>query len=126
MRHHPGGHQRRFLDGPVKRRPRDGPGQAPQIAYDETVRKPILHIEIRTPDHLAETVRAVFDTGSFYTIVREDKAPSPASVVRRKSPRTLKAAARGSQLTAVGEVSLVLSIGDRQIPHCQHSPTLVA
>ena len=77
--------------------------------------KPILDIEIRTPDEATTTVKAVFDTGSFYTIVREDRVPSPAAIIRRKAPRTLRAAARGSQLTAIGEVSLVLSIGDRQI-----------
>ena len=77
--------------------------------------KPILDVEIHTPDDAVALVKAVFDTGSFYTIVREDRVPSSASIVRRKSPWTLRAAARGSQLTAVGEVSLVLSIGDRQI-----------
>ena len=77
--------------------------------------KPILDIEIHTPDDAFTTVKAVFDTGSFYTIVREDRVPSQAAIVRRKIPRILRAAARGSQLTAVGEVSLVLSIGGREI-----------
>lgn len=77
--------------------------------------KPVLDIEIRTPDDEARTVQAVLGTGSFYTIVREDRVPSAASVVRRNSPRTLRAAAVGSQLTTVGEVSLTLSIDGREI-----------
>lgn len=77
--------------------------------------KPILDIEIRTPDDKAGKVRAVLDSGSFYTILREDKVPSSSAVVRRKAARTLRAAAKGSTLTAIGEVSLVLVIGGRQI-----------
>lgn len=77
--------------------------------------KPILDIEIKTLDDKAATVKAVFDSGSFYTILREDRVPSSASIVRGKSPRMLRAAAKGSQLAAIGEVSLVLTIGNRQI-----------
>lgn len=77
--------------------------------------KPILDVKIQTPDESATTVRAVFESGSFYTIIREDKVPSPASVAKRKSPRILKAAARGSHLTATGEVALVFTIGTKQI-----------
>lgn len=86
--------------------------------------KPILDIEVSTPDEKTASVRAVFDSGSFYTIVREDKVPSPAAVIVRRTPRQLRigtvrpvvpAAAMGSQLRATGDVSLVLTIGDRQI-----------
>jgi hypothetical protein len=90
------------------------------------VSKPIVDIKIRTTDDATANVKAVFDSGSFYTIVHEDKVPSAASVVRRKSPRTLGAAARGSQLTAVGDVSLVLTIGNKEIDDAALvSPNLV-
>lgn len=77
--------------------------------------KPVLEIEIQTPDDTTAKVRAVIDTGSFYTIVRADKVPSAASVVSRKSPRVLRAAVKGTQLIATGEVSLVITLNGRQI-----------
>lgn len=77
--------------------------------------KPILDIQIRTPDDVAGTVKAVFDTGSFHTLLRGDKVPSPHSVVGRKIPWTLRTAVKGSKLTVVGEVSLVLTIGNHQV-----------
>ena len=77
--------------------------------------KPVLDVEIRTPDDQAAKIKAVFDSGSFYTILREDKVPSPATVTRRKVPRILRAAAKGSTLTAIGDVSVVIAIGNREI-----------
>ena len=77
--------------------------------------KPILDVEIQTPDDKAATVKAVIDSGSFYTIVREDKVPSAASIVWRKTPRVLRAAVKGSQPVAIGDVSLVLTVSGRQI-----------
>jgi hypothetical protein len=83
--------------------------------YNLEKMKPILDVEIRTLDDQSAAVRAVFDTGSFYTIVREDRVPSHASVVHRKVVRTFRGAAKGSVLTVVGEVSLVLSVGGREL-----------
>lgn len=77
--------------------------------------KPILDIEIQTPDDKTATVKAVIDSGSFYTIIREDKVPSAASIVKKKTPRVLRAAVKGSQLVATGEVGLVLTLGGHQI-----------
>ena len=36
--------------------------------------KPVLEIEITTAEGKSGTVNAVFDTGSFYTLLREDAA----------------------------------------------------
>lgn len=60
-------------------------------------------------------MRAIFDSESFYSILREDKVPRGAAVLRRKTPRRFRAAAKGSQLAASGELSLVSTIGDKQI-----------
>ena len=72
-------------------------------------------LRIVTPDEKSNTVKAVFDTGSFYSILREDKVPAGAAILRRKKPRTLRTAAKGGQFSAIGELSLALTIGDRQI-----------
>jgi hypothetical protein len=79
------------------------------------VAKPILEIKITTADGKSESVKAVFDSGSFYTILREDKVPAGASVIRRAQPRVFRMAAKGSSFFATGELPLVLAIGDRQV-----------
>ena len=75
----------------------------------------LLDIEITSPDEKTATVKAVFDSGSFYSIVREDKVPKGAAVLRRKVPRSFRAAPKGSQLSATGELSLVMAIRGKQI-----------
>jgi hypothetical protein len=77
--------------------------------------KPVLQIEITTAEEKSGSVKAVFDTGSFYTILREDKVPPEATVLRRKQPHVFRTAARGHQFAAEAELPLVLRIGDRAI-----------
>ena len=77
--------------------------------------KPVLDIKITSPDEKSAIVRAVFDSGSFYSILREDKIPKGAMILRRKVARSFRAAAKGSRLSATGELSLVMTIGDKQI-----------
>ena len=77
--------------------------------------KPVLEIILTTPDEATTTVKAVFDTGSFYSILREDKVPPGCWVHRRKTPRSFRSAARGAELQAHGEMPVVLTIGDRMV-----------
>ena len=77
--------------------------------------KPVLEIEITTAEGKSGTVNAVFDTGSFYTLLREDKVPPGAKVIPRKDPHVFRTAARGHQFSAVAEVPLVLTIGDKAV-----------
>lgn len=77
--------------------------------------KPILEIGITTLDEKTGQARAVFDSGSFYTIIRQDKVPQEANVLRRTSPVEFRAASKGSTLTVVAEVSLVMTIGEKRI-----------
>ena len=77
--------------------------------------KMLLDIEITSPDEKTATVKAVFDSGSFYSILRKDKVPKGAAFLRRKVPRSFRAAAKGNQLSATGELSLVMSIQGKQI-----------
>jgi hypothetical protein len=77
--------------------------------------KPIREIRLTTADGRSGTVKAVSDSGSFYTILREDKVPPGAAVIRREEPRVLRAAARAASLSATAELPLVLSIGDREV-----------
>jgi hypothetical protein len=77
--------------------------------------KPIQEIKITTPDEKSATVKAVFDPGSFYTILREDKVPAGARVLKRKHARAFRTAAKGGALSSTGELPLVLTIGDREV-----------
>ena len=89
------------------------PGE--ERSYHRRMSKPILEIEITTPDEKSHLVRAVFDSGSFYSILREDKVPPGATFLRRKSPGSFRAAAERSRLSAIGDLPLVLTIGDKQV-----------
>ena len=85
-------------------------------SYDApAMTKPTRDIKITTPDEKSATVKAVFDSGSFYTILHEDKVPAGARVLERKHPRSFRTAARGGSLSATGELPLVLTIGDREV-----------
>lgn len=77
--------------------------------------KPALQIEITTAEEKSGSVKAIFDTGSFYTILREDKVPVGAKVLERKQPHVFRTAARGHRFSAAGEIPLVLMIGDKAI-----------
>jgi hypothetical protein len=77
--------------------------------------KPILDIQITTADERSARIKAVFDSGSFYTILRADKVPAGASVIQLKHPRTFRTAASGGLLSATGEIPLVLGIGEREV-----------
>jgi hypothetical protein len=77
--------------------------------------KPVLEIEITSAEGKARTVKAVFDTGSFYTLLREDRIPEGATVIARKDPHVFRTAARGQRFSAVAELPLVLTIGDKAV-----------
>lgn len=77
--------------------------------------KPVLDILVTTPDETSAAVKAVFDSGSFYSILREDEVPAGALVQKRKSPRSFRTAAKGSHLSAGGELPVVLTIGEKMV-----------
>ena len=77
--------------------------------------KPIFEVSFTTLDEKTGTARAVFDTGSFYSILREDKLPPGTAVLKRAKPLVLRPAAKGTRLTAVADVPLVMRIGDKEI-----------
>lgn len=77
--------------------------------------KPILDVAIATLEQKSAHVRAVFNTGAHLTIIREDRLPPGAAVLRSPAPRQLRTAAQGGTLAIVGGTILVMTIGDRMI-----------
>lgn len=85
------------------------------VCYNETMSKPVFEISLMTLDEKSGKAEAVFDTGSFYTILREDKVPSGAVVIRRATPLEFRGASKGSKLTVTGAIEVVMTIGEKMI-----------
>lgn len=77
--------------------------------------KPILDVKITTSDDRTARVKAVLDSGSFYSIVREDVLPSGSLPIRFLTPRPFGTASKGGQLQATGEQPLIVTIGRKNI-----------
>ncbi|MBI2889802.1 MAG: hypothetical protein HYY13_03350 [Nitrospirae bacterium] len=84
--------------------------------------KPVLKVTLTTADQKARTVPGLFDTGSFYTIVRSDCVPSGNAVAAYKTAHTLGTAKRRAKVRVVGDVVLVIRIGRKII----RSPAFVS
>ncbi|MBI2891218.1 MAG: hypothetical protein HYY13_10600 [Nitrospirae bacterium] len=76
--------------------------------------KPIRPVRISTLDEKTADIRAVIDSGSFYTIVRQDRLPATRSVFLQTSPLELRAA-QGGKLRVTGEIPLVIVLEGKQI-----------
>ncbi|MBI2058387.1 MAG: hypothetical protein HYT87_01315 [Nitrospirae bacterium] len=76
--------------------------------------KPIRDVQVTTLDDKTRQVKAVIDTGSFYTIIREDRLPSTTTLARRAVPRELRAA-QGGKLRVTGDVSIVMLVEGKMI-----------
>lgn len=73
--------------------------------------KPIIDIELRTIDGKTAKAKAVVDTGSYYTIIREDKLPTGAQRIKYLKPQVFATAEKKGQLhiKAVTELILVIN-----------------
>lgn len=78
------------------------------------MRKPIRKITITTLDEKSTQVDAVFDSGAYWTIIREDRLPEGAAVLRR-SPKSFRTAAPGANVEVTGGVVLTMQIGEKMI-----------
>jgi len=87
--------------------------------------KPVLPVTITNSKGKSVTIPAVFDTGSFYTLIRRDCLPPATSCERLAEPRTLRAASRGSRLRVTGTTVLVIGVGGKKVlDHALVSPDL--
>jgi hypothetical protein len=77
--------------------------------------KPVLDVRITTLDKKSATLKAVFDSGSFFSVIREEKVPAGANILREETPISFRTAATGGKLSVVGEVALVIAIHGREI-----------
>lgn len=77
--------------------------------------KPVLNIKLITADEKTVRVKAVFETGSFYTIVREDILPEGTQVIKYKTAKEFGTAGRGGKIRITGETGFVICIGDKMV-----------
>lgn len=77
--------------------------------------KPIKEITIITLAEKSTQVKAVFDSGSFYTIIREDKLPADTIIEYRKEPIEFRTAGESGKLKVIGGVLLTITIDEKMI-----------
>ncbi len=77
--------------------------------------KPILQVSVLTLNKKKRTVQALFDTDSYYTILREDCVPKGGIVYRYKTIEHLQTAGKKGGINITGESILIISIGGKQI-----------
>ena len=77
--------------------------------------KPIQNVEIMTRDAKAGKAVALFDSGSFYSIVRANHVPEGAMIIPFAVPQEFKTAAQEGTLRVTGEIPLVITIGQKMV-----------
>lgn len=79
------------------------------------VSKPVQRVELETVDGRTAWVKALFDSGAFYSVIRENSLPPGAQILAYSRPRVLGTAAVQGQLTVTGVTELGIRIGEREI-----------
>ena len=76
---------------------------------------PILNIEFITPEEKKGKAKALFDSGSFYTILREDKLPKNTKFETYKRKREFGTADKKGKIEITGTTRLIIKIGNKMI-----------
>ncbi len=77
--------------------------------------KPIENVTLTTIEEQSVHTKALFDSGSFYTIVREDILPQNTQILRYKNPELFGTAGKNGSVSITGVTSLVVAIGEKMI-----------
>jgi hypothetical protein len=85
------------------------------MSLDHNMSKPVVTVTILAAKGKSAVLPAVFDTGSFFTIVRRDCLPAGTAVRPLASPLRLRAATKGSRLKVAGTAELVIQVGRKRI-----------
>ncbi|MBI2968048.1 MAG: hypothetical protein HYY40_09570 [Bacteroidetes bacterium] len=76
--------------------------------------KPVFNIKITSPDAMTAEVPALFDSGAYYTLIREDKLPSKNFLIY-KVPEILDTATKGGALKVIGSLEIIIEHLDKKI-----------
>ena len=72
--------------------------------------KPVRPADITTVEGYKVNVSAIFDSGSFYTIVREDCLPKDALILRYKTAEYFGTAQKSGKLLSIGSIRLIVHV----------------
>lgn len=72
--------------------------------------KPVREVEVTTVEEASASVQALLDTGSFFTLIREDRLPAGTQVPRYRKPKVFGTAARGGTIEVIGAVHLGVNL----------------
>ncbi len=87
--------------------------------------KPVLNIGLTTAKKRTVERPALVDTGSFYTIVRQDLLPKGTPIIRFTEAKKFRSAGKGGKVTIIGETYVIISIQGKLIDARAHiSPDL--
>ena len=75
--------------------------------------KPIFPVTVFSLNKTSADLKAVFDSGSFYTIVRADKLPLNTQVINQEI--TFGTANKKASLSVIGQTILVIKIGEKMV-----------
>ncbi len=76
--------------------------------------KPIQKVIIETLEGNIKTVDALFDSGSFYNIIRRDKLPVTKNIYFYDTPRKFGTAAQNTSLQIIGKTDLIVELDNHR------------
>ena len=75
--------------------------------------KPVFPITVTSLNKTSIKLNAVFDTGSYYTIIRADKLPVDTAILKQEL--SFGTANKNARLSIIGKTFLVFQIGSKMI-----------
>lgn len=75
--------------------------------------KPILSVNVYSLNQTVKNVNAVFDTGSYYSIIRADQLPAHTLIIPQE--KTFGTANKKAKLKIIGVTVLIIGIGTKMI-----------
>ena len=77
--------------------------------------KPVLDATLITPEEKEIQAKVLVDSGSFYSIIRENLLPEGTSVIRYKTPREFGTAGQVGKVKITGTTYLIIKVGGKMI-----------
>jgi hypothetical protein len=75
--------------------------------------KPLFPVKVISLNKTSADLNAVFDSDSFYTIIRKDKLPRNATFTPQKL--TFRTANKKGRLAIIGQIILTIVIGEKRV-----------
>ncbi|MBI4028682.1 MAG: hypothetical protein HY360_27130 [Verrucomicrobia bacterium] len=77
--------------------------------------KPIVEVKVTTAAGQDLVLKALFDTGSFYTIARDGVLPAGTPLLQYAVPKILGTAGKEGRVTIHGATDFTIAIGNKMI-----------